>query len=102
VNKYLIARLKDGETEADVLAVVEDRWQRWQDSPNMREHFNPVTLFRPSNFEKYLTEARDASGNGAQPKEVRREGGMVFLEDGSSVTVGAYERRNEVDRERAG
>lgn len=75
VNKYLISRLKEGAAEADVLAVVEDRWQRWKDKPDMREHFNPVTLFRPSNFEKYLTEAKAANGNGASPmsEEEKRE-----------------------------
>lgn len=62
INEYLAARLKDGATEGDCLLVVEDRWHRWKDKPDMVEYFNPVTLFRPSNFEKYLTEAR-ANGN---------------------------------------
>lgn len=68
MNKYLVSRLKEGATDADMLAVVEDRWRRWKDKPDMIEHFNPVTLFRPKNFEKYLTEAKAANGNGAQPQ----------------------------------
>ena len=65
VNQYLLARLKDGVAEDDVLAVVEDRWRRWGNHEKMREHFNPVTLFRPSKFEKYLTEAK---ANGSEPQ----------------------------------
>lgn len=58
VLKNLRARLKGGATEADCLAIVEDRWARWGDSEKMREHFNPVTLFREENFARYLEEAR--------------------------------------------
>jgi uncharacterized phage protein (TIGR02220 family) len=68
VNKYLAARLQDGATEEDCLLVVGDRWHRWKDKPEMVEHFNPVTLFRPSNFEKYLTEARAPNSNGGKPR----------------------------------
>jgi len=64
VTKYLQARLKDGSSEEDCLLVVEDRWQRWGSNPEMVEHFNPVTLFRPTKFGVYLTEARAANGTG--------------------------------------
>ena len=63
--KYLRARLKEGNTEADCLAVVEDRWRRWGGSEKMREFCNPVTLFRKENFERYLAEA-NAKDNGAE------------------------------------
>lgn len=73
VNQYLLARLKDGATEAEILAVVQDRWERWKTKPEMLEHFNPVTLFRPSNFERYLTEAKSRNGNGPMTEEERQE-----------------------------
>ncbi|MBI4529208.1 MAG: conserved phage C-terminal domain-containing protein [Deltaproteobacteria bacterium] len=73
IVKNLLARLKDGASEEDCLAVVEDRWQRWGNDPKMAEHFNPVTLFRPANFEKYLTEAKtDSAGNQDQDPEWRK------------------------------
>lgn len=71
VNKYLLARLGEGATRADCILLVEDRWRRWKDKPDMREHFNPVTLFRPSHFETYLTEAgahRDSAAKTPQKK----------------------------------
>ena len=73
VMKYLRARLKAGATEADCLAVVEDRWRRWGDSEKMREHFNPVTLFREENFERYLAEARASSVSAMNESEWRKE-----------------------------
>jgi uncharacterized phage protein (TIGR02220 family) len=92
VTKYLRARLKEGVTEADCLAVVEDRWQRWKDKADMVEHFNPVTLFRPSNFERYLTEARAANGAGREP--VVKDLGDGWLEvDGKRMTAATYKLR---------
>jgi uncharacterized phage protein (TIGR02220 family) len=58
VNKYLRARLSNGFTLDDCLMVAEDRWDSWGAKADMVQHFNPVTLFRPSNFEKYLVEAK--------------------------------------------
>lgn len=62
-NKNLVFRFKDGATLEDALMVVRDRWERWKNKPEMREHLNPQTLFRPSNFERYLVEARAARGD---------------------------------------
>lgn len=92
VNQYLVARLKDGATEADVIAVVEDRWQRWKDKPAMVEHFNPITLFRPSNFERYLTEARAANSPEAEPIVKDLPDGMVEV-DGRRIHRDDYRRR---------
>jgi hypothetical protein len=40
----------------------------------MREHFNPVTLFRDENFARYLAEARaTGNGNGAAITEEQRQ-----------------------------
>lgn len=74
VCKYLRARLKAGHTEAECLAVVEDRWQRWGDNEKMVEHFNPVTLFREENFARYLAEANaGAKPNAGNGDEWRKE-----------------------------
>ncbi len=66
ITQNLRAQLKEGFTEADFLLVVDDRWRRWKNNPEMRQHFNPDTLFRPAKFEKYLTEAKDANGRGGE------------------------------------
>jgi phage replication O-like protein O len=70
--KYLRARLKAGATEAECLAIVEDRWLRWGNSEKMIEHFNPVTLFREENFAKYLVEANANGSNGTASEDWRR------------------------------
>ena len=71
ISKNLRARLKAGASEGDCMAVVEDRWAKWSTSEKMREHFNPVTLFREENFERYLTEVqvkKNARTQSARPR----------------------------------
>ncbi len=58
VLQQLVPRLKAGASETDCLAVVDDRWAEWGEKPEMRQHFNPETLFREGKFEKYLNTAR--------------------------------------------
>ena len=62
-NHHLSARLEEGHSAEECVAVVENRWARWKDEEQMREYFNPVTLFRPTNFERYLIEAKAQKGN---------------------------------------
>lgn len=93
VNQYLLARLKDGATEADVMLVVEDRWRRWGQDEKMREHFNPTTLFRESNFERYLTEAKAGNGKADPPKIARADEKVFYFEDGSFMPKDTYRRR---------
>jgi len=53
--KYIISRLKDGFSVQDCFQVLEtkihDPW--FEENPKL---YNPETLFRPKNFEKYLNE----------------------------------------------
>lgn len=58
VQRGLVFRLRDGASESDCLAVLENRWREWSKKADMVQHFNPETLFRESNFEKYLNAAR--------------------------------------------
>jgi len=64
VMSGLMVRLEAGATEADCLAVVEDRWRDWCGNDEMRKHFNPETLFRESKFEKYVNQARMRGSSG--------------------------------------
>jgi uncharacterized phage protein (TIGR02220 family) len=63
----LVPRLKAGKSEEDCITVVEFKWHDWRDNAEMRQYFNPETLFRESKFEKYLNAAR-MGNNGRQPE----------------------------------
>lgn len=58
--KGIIARHREGFTEAELIRVVDFRSSTWSRDPEMYQHLNPVTLFRPSNFERYLQAATAA------------------------------------------
>ena len=53
--KYIESRLKEKFTKDDCFRVLENKIkdQYFIDNP---KYYNPETLFRPSNFEKYLNE----------------------------------------------
>jgi len=63
----IAARMGEGHTEADFLAVIEDRWKRWSGEAKSREWVRPSTLFRPSHFAEYLAEARASGPAAASP-----------------------------------
>ncbi|MEE3726153.1 hypothetical protein D1Z98_12070 [Riemerella anatipestifer] len=50
------ARLKDGYTEQEILEVIQVKTLEWKKNPTMSVHLNPVTIFRPSNFDKYVNQ----------------------------------------------
>ena len=69
--RLLSGRLSEGNTVEDCKLVVRHRWEKWQGDPKMVEFVRPSTLFRPSNFESYLQEARrcetEGRGDDGQP-----------------------------------
>ena len=92
--EQLIARLHGGATETECMAVVEHQWLRWGADENMVDNVNPVTLFRKSNFQKYLQNAQRANGNGhAKPTHVKDLGGNYVEVDGRQVERRIYEKR---------
>jgi uncharacterized phage protein (TIGR02220 family) len=93
--KTLIARLQAGASESECLAVVEHQWRKWGDNDDMREHFNPGTLFHEENFEKYLANAQRGNRNGyaEAPKILKRDGDVLTLQNGTITPVGTYERK---------
>ncbi len=48
------ARLREGYTVEQMLAVIDAKAAEWMPVPDMRRHLCPETLFRPSKFEKYV------------------------------------------------
>lgn len=95
--RSLIARLREGRTEAECLAVVEGRHAVWAGNDKMLDYFRPSTLFAAAHFEDYLqTAQRQNSGNAhseGPPKITKRDGDMLTLADGSVTPVGSYQRR---------
>lgn len=50
------SRLNEGFTIEDFKKVHEEKCRQWLHDPVWRKYLNPTTLYRPSNFEKYLQE----------------------------------------------
>ena len=55
----VIARLKDGWSVQQCIRVIVNRCEAWQNDDRMRGHLTPQTIFRKSNFEKYVGELSD-------------------------------------------
>ncbi len=54
INEMIFGRLSEGYIIDDFKFVIETKFGDWKNNPKMREHITPNTLFRPSNFPKYL------------------------------------------------
>ncbi len=55
---HIVERLREGVTIEDCLHVIDNRCRVWKTDSRMSDHLNPVTLFRPEKFEKYIGMAR--------------------------------------------
>jgi uncharacterized phage protein (TIGR02220 family) len=62
-TKLIMARLRDREapTVDDCKLVIDSKWEEWRDSADMSKTIPqlPTTLFRPSNFYRYLDAAKE-------------------------------------------
>jgi uncharacterized phage protein (TIGR02220 family) len=63
------ARFKDGYTLEEMKEVVMVKTLDWKNNEVMTTHLCPTTLFRPSNFEKYLNQVLTIKEN---PKQYQR------------------------------
>lgn len=63
-RKVVEARLREGFSAADLMAVVDHKAAQWLADERMRGYLRPETLFRASKFEGYLNEARLAASQG--------------------------------------
>jgi len=50
----IIARAKEENTLDDFEKVIKTKYNEWKDDPKFSKFITPETLFRPSNFTKYL------------------------------------------------
>lgn len=55
--KYIVARLNDGVSYEDCIKVIDNRVAKWRGDPEREQYLRPSTVFRPSNFENYLSDA---------------------------------------------
>lgn len=58
--ELLAQRFREGYSEQDARWVVGDRCATWKDDDKMAQYLTPATLFRKSNFEKYVALTREA------------------------------------------
>lgn len=56
-RKPIAARLRDGYSVKDCIAVIDCKVAQWSKDPRMRPYLRPETLFRASKFEAYLNES---------------------------------------------
>jgi uncharacterized phage protein (TIGR02220 family) len=76
-RELVLARLSEGYSLDEVLAVVRDRVSRWKGDEKMAEYLRPGTLFRKSKFADYVGQAKSGGGRQQQlppplPLERRR------------------------------
>lgn len=62
INESISARLGEGYTVDDFKTVIRTKYNDWKDDQKMREYITPDTLFRPSNFPKYLNKVKPSGG----------------------------------------
>lgn len=73
------ARLQEYSFE-ECQRVVNCMWSRWQGDQKMEQYFNPTTLFRPANFEKYLNA-------GFKPEPERKKSLMERMNDKAKQNI---------------
>lgn len=78
-RKAILARRGEGYGLEDFRSVIDDRWAQWKGS-DMEQYMRPDTLFRPSKFESYLSEAKKhAKASGRSPYNPERSVGLSDL-----------------------
>ncbi len=68
-NSYIKARHDEGYNEDDFIKVIDVKYEEWNNT-DMAKYLNPETLFRPSNFEKYLNQKDGVSVKGLTKQQV--------------------------------
>jgi len=58
-KRIIDAQVRQGYGMKQFKGVVDHLVKKWGDDPNFRQYLTPETIFRKSNFQKYLEEARE-------------------------------------------
>jgi uncharacterized phage protein (TIGR02220 family) len=67
--KPISARFKDGYTLEEMKEVIMVKTLEWKNNEVMAVHLCPTTLFRPSNFEKYVNQVLTVKQNPDQYRQ---------------------------------
>lgn len=92
--KFIDARLAEGATPADLIAVINRKCLEWLDNPEMRQYLRPSTLFNAEKFNTYIGQLDSPlpAKRQAQPDHMSRhtgfnekdyKNGLIEQEDGS-------------------
>lgn len=83
--RFFEALSKNKTTIDEIKTVVDFKHREWGTKPEMAKNLRPSTLFRPSNFSRYLDEAKGAPEkiNGVASKPYVLGGGLKILGGGS-------------------
>jgi uncharacterized phage protein (TIGR02220 family) len=81
--------LKDGNAPDALMSVIDSKYNEWISDEKMCKYLVPSTLFRKSNFEKYLTQSQIKSvktlknelNNSEQQQEIRRKSVTNIVEN---------------------
>ena len=81
--------LKDGNDPDSLMSVIDSKYNEWISDEKMCKYLVPSTLFRKSNFEKYLTQSQIKSvktlknelNNSEQQQEIRRKSVTNIVEN---------------------
>jgi len=81
--------LKDGNDPEALMSVIDSKYNEWISDEKMCKYLVPSTLFRKSNFEKYLTQSQIKSvktlknelNNSEQQQEIRRKSVTNIVEN---------------------
>jgi uncharacterized phage protein (TIGR02220 family) len=85
-RKPIRARLRDGHSMEDLILVAKHLGSKWGRDPRMSPYLRPITVFSPSKFEGYLSQA----------KATEREYTLIRVKDGfgkiREITKAQYDR----------
>ncbi|CAM3555786.1 MULTISPECIES: conserved phage C-terminal domain-containing protein [Elizabethkingia] len=67
------ARFKAGYTKEQMQEVIQLKTIEWKNNEVMAQHLCPTTIFRPSNFDKYVNQVETVKANPQQYKKYYEE-----------------------------
>lgn len=95
-DKFLRTRYNEGRTVEECKLVIDNRTKRWLTDPERYQYLRPSTLFRPTNFENWITEAR-----AEQAKEkANREAGARYEKSKKEIAEKTHRELAEQARKR--
>lgn len=83
------ARLKDGYSFEEIQQVIQLKTIEWKNNETMSVHLCPTTIFRPSNFDKYVNQLETIKQN---PKKYAEYFAKINERDRPDNNAGAFSK----------